>query len=72
MTASKRQYHEWVRVHGPDLRPEYAEDAKKNKQVLESDHFKEVCELAGTNPTKRQASKYRRKKGLAYKYGKSK
>jgi len=28
--------------------------------------FRKACELAGIQPTKRQASKYKNKKGLAY------
>ena len=30
-------------------------------------HFTESCKLAGVEPTKRQASKYRRRQGVAYK-----
>lgn len=66
MTESNKQYHEWIRVHGPDLRPEYAEEAKKNKQILQNDQFKQACEQAGITPTKRQASKFKQKRGLAY------
>jgi len=31
--------------------------------------FRSACERAGVSPTKRQASKYRRKVGLAYREG---
>lgn len=33
------------------------------------EHFKEACGKVGLEPTKRQASKYRRHKGKAYKAG---
>lgn len=66
MTASKKQYHEWIRVYGPDLKPEHAEEAKKNKQIFENDEFKQACEQVGIKPTLRQASKFKRKKGLAF------
>lgn len=39
----------------------HADFAKDNKQ------FKEACERANVKPTKRQASKFRRGFGLAYK-----
>lgn len=38
-----------------------------NREYAEKDKaFKEACKRAGINPTTRQASKYRRGKGLAY------
>jgi len=39
-----------------------------NREFAEKDEqFKKCCELAKVKPTKRQASKFRRGKGLAYK-----
>ena len=35
--------------------------------VKEDKSFKSACEKAGTEPTVRQASKFRNKKGIAYK-----
>lgn len=36
--------------------------------LTENKLFKKACEIAGILPTGRQASKYRRQKGLAFKY----
>ena len=71
MTASKKQHHEWPRVHGPNLEPRHYELAKENQKIVRSEHFQEVCEAAGIKATKRQASKYRHKRGMAYMYGKN-
>lgn len=38
-----------------------------NKQFTEDEHFKDCCINAAVEPTMRQASKFRNKKGLAYK-----
>jgi len=41
-----------------------------NRAFAETDkQFQRSCEKAGVSPTKRQASKYRRKVGLAYREG---
>lgn len=37
-----------------------------NRNFAQSPLFRKACELAKTEPTKRQASKFRNKKGLAY------
>lgn len=43
---------------------------KTNREFAEQDvKFKDACERVETKPTSRQASKYRNKKGLAYKGG---
>lgn len=39
-----------------------------NTQVLKSGKFKGACDRAGIEPTRRQASKWNRKKGLAYQH----
>jgi hypothetical protein len=41
-----------------------------NRKFAETKGFVDACESAGVDPTQRQASKYRNKKGLAYKEGK--
>lgn len=61
----------WIRVSGPDLDPQKIEREKENQKVLNKDTFKQACESVGIEPTKRQASKFKRKKGLAYMYGRS-
>lgn len=61
----------WKRVSGPDLDVNKKDREKKNKSVFESKGFKKMCEIAEFTPTKRQASKYRRKMGLVYKKGKN-
>jgi len=38
-----------------------------NKEFSKKGDFKAACEEAGVEPTKRQASKFRMKKGLAWK-----
>ncbi len=62
---------QWERIaNKPDLDEGKAERTKANKSVLESKEFISMCEKAKIEPTKRQASKYRRKTGRAYKFGK--
>jgi len=47
-----------------------AEPRITNKKFVEVDKaFIAACERAGTKPTARQASKYRNKKGIAFKSG---
>ena len=36
--------------------------------VKENKLFRKACEIASINPTSRQASKFRRHKGIAYKH----
>jgi len=67
----KKENHQWERVHGSNLDKENINRAKANKNVFEGEHFNEICEELGIKPTKRQASKYRRKQGLVFNYGKS-
>jgi len=42
-----------------------------NKQFIDDDYFKVCCVRANIEPTARQASKFRRKIGIAYKFRKS-
>jgi len=39
---------------------------EKNASILKSESFIQLCENAGIKPTKRQAVKYKNKRGLAY------
>ncbi len=43
---------------------------EKNTSIMSSPAFKKACELAGTPLTRRQASKYRQGRGLAYRVSK--
>ena len=44
-------------------------DRLNNTQFAAEDHlFRQACNLAGIQPTKRQASKWRNKKGTAYQF----
>ena len=38
-----------------------------NKKFAETEDFKKKCEFCKVIPTKRQASKYRNKRGIVYK-----
>lgn len=57
---------QWKRVTGPNLCPENAVRAQRNKSTLTSPIFLKACETVGIEPTKRQASKWNNKKGKAY------
>lgn len=54
---------------GYGWQPTYNEKKRTaaNKGVFESEHFKNLCDIAGIKVTKRQASKYNNYKGMAYK-----
>lgn len=63
----------WVRVQGANLDTTAKEKQAENKNVFESDKFKNACAKAEIPVSKRQASKFKNKKGAAYKstqYGK--
>jgi hypothetical protein len=46
------------------------QEKPSNKNFAENDKkFRSACTKANINPTARQASKYRNKKGIAYKTG---
>lgn len=60
----------WKRVSGPDLDEGRAEREKENQRILKNETFQKACEKAEVEPSKRQASKFKNKKGLAYKFGK--
>ena len=58
---------QWVRVSGPDLCERKKINAKENFNRKESPEFVIACEKVGIKPTIRQASKFNRKFGAAYK-----
>lgn len=70
MAKSKKKNVDWARVHGPDNDVNKADRTKANKSVFETEVFKKACEAAGIDPTIRQASKFRRKRGIAFNHGK--
>lgn len=54
---------------GPDLQGERKTSGyNMSEGVLSSHIFLECCKAAGIEPTRRQASKYRRGRGKAYAY----
>ncbi len=63
---AKSSITQWTRVTGPNLSPDSIERGKKNEAVLKSPQFIAACEKAGIPATRRQASRFRRKHGLAY------
>lgn len=67
--AKGKSSTQWIRVSGHDLDPNKFDREKENKNIMNKEIFKEACETVGIEPTKRQASKFKRKKGLVYKLG---
>ena len=58
----------WSRIHGSaPSNPGYAIRAELNLNTFKSSTFKLACKKAGIPLTRRQASKYTRKSGKAYK-----
>lgn len=67
--ASKKDHHghQWIRIHNMfNLEPVHDKNARLNRAAFESQQFRNACSEAGIEPTIRQASKYRRKTGLAW------
>jgi len=58
----------WDRVTGPDLDPGNKKRAERNSATMKNLMFLDACLRASIEPTKRQASKWNRKKGKAYGY----
>ena len=58
---------QWERVTGANLNTDNVLRAVKNIKTLASTSFKRACDNVGIEPTKRQASKWNNRKGLAYK-----
>ena len=65
--AKKKNSKQWDRVKGLNLHPDNEEKANKNQSIMKNKIFIKSCENAKLEPTKRQASKWNNKKGLAYK-----
>lgn len=57
----------WSRVTGPNLHPWNIERAEVNKTRKSDPAFVQACANAGVEITKRQASKWNNRKGVAYK-----
>ena len=53
----------------PNNDPGSIERGKQNQSTMASQTFKDACEKVGIPVTRRQASKYRNKRGKAYKLG---
>lgn len=51
---------------GPDLNPRKVTEHARNKGILQSEPFVLACELAGIEPSLRQASKFKMSKGKAF------
>jgi hypothetical protein len=64
--SKKKINHQWARVSGPDIQPEHRERMKQNNSIMENEAFKKSCAAAEIEPTRRQASKFKRGKGRAY------
>jgi len=64
---NKKKDYQYERIHGPDLDPENAVRAERNKKTLDNTIFIEACNKAGIKPTRRQAGKWNNKKGIARK-----
>ncbi len=66
--SKKKAGQQWDRVSGEDLHGFNVGRANKNKSIMTNDIFIQACKKVNLMPTKRQASKWNNKKGLAYKY----
>jgi hypothetical protein len=62
----RKRNHQWERVKRTSMDGRQAFRTKRNDAVFKSDRFKKICENLNIEPTRRQASKYARKRGLAY------
>jgi len=60
--------HNWQRVTGTEPSNQELAARKRNDGALNSPQFKNACRMVEIKPTRRQASKFSRKMGLAYKY----
>ncbi len=63
---SKKIDHQWTRVSGTDIQPQHSARMLLNDSTLKNHKFISACRNAGIPGTRRQASKFRRKKGKAY------
>ena len=67
--AKKKHYHQWERVHGPDLDAGKKGRAALNLSVFKSSVFLDACLACGVDATPRQARKFRMRRGLAWSTG---
>jgi len=55
-------------AHAERQRHKTVKGGIKNAEFAKDKNFIDLCEAAGVKPTKRQASKYRSKRGAAYRH----
>lgn len=63
--SKKKLNHQWKRVRADRVLPKVT----NTKFAKENDDFRKACELANVEPTARQASKFRNKRGSAFRVG---
>lgn len=59
--------HKWRRVQSTPIPKDEQRRIDRNRGIQKNDIFKQACKAVGVMPTKRQASKWNNKKGMAYK-----
>ena len=59
----------WERVIKTEMPESLVNKINANKSTITNDIFVKSCEAVNIKPTKRQASKWNNKKGLAYNTG---
>lgn len=57
---------EKARKHARDMAHKSMKFETSNREFANTEGFKQRCENAGVKPTKRQASKFRNKRGSVY------
>jgi len=71
----QKSYHQWERVHGPDLDKNNKPRKERNAATLKDEVFLNAIENANKikgikcEAVKRQTSKWNNKKGAAYRFG---
>lgn len=61
-----KEYYAEQRKKALSISMQSCKNATTNREMANSEGFKTLCGVADVKPTKRQASKYRRKMGKAY------
>jgi len=67
--SRKKTGMQWERVNGSDLDSNNKPRAERNQVILKDKIFIEACKQVNIEPTKRQASRWSRKTGIAFKAG---
>lgn len=67
MVQGKKKNHKWKRVITTRMDDGQYNRMEKNTNMMKDSHFQKACENFNVQPTRRQASKWNRKIGLAYK-----